>query len=62
MLKLPKGEPPKKGEKVGGATSSKKNQGLSVLPQHHLLEKIDLSGFRYMRFSRAGLKELVDGI
>ena len=27
-----------------------------------MLTKIDLSGFKSLRFSRAGLKELVDGI
>jgi hypothetical protein len=27
-----------------------------------MLERVDLSGFRYKRFSRAGLKELVEGL
>jgi len=53
VLKLPKGEPPKKGEK--------KKKEISVLP-HHMLEKIDLSGFRHKRFSRSALKELLEGV
>ena len=27
-----------------------------------MLEKIDLSGFRHRRFSRAGMKELIEGL
>lgn len=27
-----------------------------------MIEKIDLSGFKYKRFSRAGLKELLEGM
>jgi hypothetical protein len=27
-----------------------------------MLEKIDLSGFRYKKFSRAGFKELLEGL
>ena len=53
FLRLPKGEAPKKGER--------KKKELSIMP-HHMLEKIDLSGFRYKRFSRSGMKELLEGL
>jgi hypothetical protein len=52
-LKLPKGEAPKKGERV------KKPIAIGA---HTMLERIDLSGFRYRRFSRAGMKELLEGL
>ncbi|CDW87985.1 UNKNOWN [Stylonychia lemnae] len=53
FLRLPKGEAPKKGER--------KKKELTVQP-HHMLEKIDLSGFRHKRFSRSGMKELIEGL
>ena len=51
-LKLPKQEEggddkKKKGEKKGGL--------LTALSDHHLITKIDLSGFKNLRFSKAGL-------
>lgn len=52
-LRLPKGEMLKKGER--------KKKEISVLP-HQMLEKIDLSGFRHKRFSRAAFKELLEGL
>ena len=42
-----------------GAANQKKN--INFLP-HHLIMKIDLSGFESQRVTRAGLRELVEGI
>lgn len=53
MLKLPGGEAPKRGERAKKVVISTDLQKLS---------KIDLSGFKDKRFSRSGLKELLDGI
>lgn len=52
------------GGKAGkGAGQDKKNKKeLRLNPEHLTLERIDLSGFRDRRFSRTGLRELVDGI
>ena len=52
-MKLPKGEAPKKGEKKKMPV---------ILKEHMHLEKLDLSGFKRLRFSRSGLKELIEGI
>ncbi len=35
---------------------------IKLTPEQMSLEKIDLSGFRTKRFSRSGLRELIDGI
>ena len=40
----------------------KKKKDIRLNPEHLTLEKIDLSSFRDKRFSRTGLRELVDGI
>lgn len=58
-LRMPKaedggGDGKKKGEKRSAASISTQ--------QHHLITKIDLSGFKNLRFSRAGLQELVMGV
>jgi hypothetical protein len=56
-LRLPKaeaGEDPK-------AKKDKKPKEISMEP-HHLITKIDLSGFKFLRFSRAGFQELIIGI
>ena len=45
-----------------GAAADKKKKDLRLNPEHMTLERIDLSGFRDRRFSRTGLRELVDGI
>ena len=52
-MKLPKGEAPKKGEK---------KKMPAILKEHMHLERIDLSGFKNLRFSRSGLRELIEGI
>jgi len=57
-LKLPKAEEggeKKKGDKKGGNT-------IISTQTHHLVTKIDLSGFKFLRFSKAGLQELIMGI
>ena len=53
LLRLPRGEPPKKGEK---------KKAIPLTKEHMSLEKIDLSGFKGLRFSRAGMRELIEGI
>ena len=54
-LKTEKDDPKaKKGEK--------KNPIISQTLEQMKLTRIDLSGFKNLRFSRAGLKELVDGV
>lgn len=58
-LKLPKQDMMPKNARGGGATRGKKE--ISLKP-HHLIQTIDLSGFRERRFSRSGLKELLDGL
>lgn len=55
-LKLPKHDP-----------SEDRNKKKSEIPkngfeEHHLITRIDLSGFKHLRFSKAGLQELVSGI
>lgn len=52
-MNLPKGEAPKKGERVKKSIALKPNQ---------MLEKIDLSGFKDRKFSRSGMKELIEGL
>ena len=58
-LRLPKAE-------EGGDDKNKKKgdkaKMLTQLDDHHLITKIDLSGFKNLRFSKAGLQELVMGI
>lgn len=59
-LKLPKASDilmPKK-----GSSSSNKKKDFKFTPEQLALEKIKLSGFRSKRFSRAALRELVDGV
>lgn len=50
-LKLPKAEETD-GKKKG--PSKKSSVALTILP-HHMITKIDLGGFKNLRFSRAGL-------
>lgn len=52
-LKLPKAEDVEGNKKQGGSRQ-KNNVALTILPQH-MITKIDLSGFKNLRFSRAGL-------
>ena len=40
---------------------SKKDQVIQYKPEH-MIQKIDLSGYKNLRFSRAGLQELIIGI
>ena len=51
-LKLPKAEEVEGNKKSGGR--AKQNVSLTILPQH-MITKIDLGGFKNLRFSRAGL-------
>jgi len=61
MMKLPRLDPTaKKGP--GGSSSSNKKKDIKYTPEQMAMETVDLSGFRNKRFSRAGLKELIDGI
>lgn len=46
---------------AGGKRGEKKKKDIKY-ESHHMIEKIDLSGFKYKRFSRAGMKELIEGI
>ena len=55
-LRLPRLEDNSEGKK-----KDNKKKELKWEP-HHLLTKIDLSGFKFLRFSRAGLQELAFGI
>ena len=57
-LKLPKAEEGGDGQKKRG---DKKSVSLTILP-HHMITQIDLSGFKNLRFSRAGLQELNIGL
>ena len=51
------------GGKKGAAISlEKRKKELKISPEHLALELIDLSGFKLRRFSRSGLKDLLDGI
>ena len=54
QLKLPRGEAPKKGEK--------KKIVSGLIPMHQMMEKIDISGYSFKRFSRSGMKELLEGL
>ena len=56
-LKLPKPEIQPKGRR-GGAGNRKE---IKFTPQH-LIQTIDLSGFKERRISRSGLRELLDGL
>jgi len=55
-LRLPKIEVQTKTR--GGANKRKE---IKFLP-HHLIQVIDLSGFKERKFSRSGLRELLDGM
>jgi hypothetical protein len=57
-MRLPK---PEAGAKKGAPVDRKKKD-IKISPEHLALEKIDLSGFRTKRFSRAGFKELLEGL
>jgi Ran GTPase-activating protein (RanGAP) involved in mRNA processing and transport len=52
----------KKGAQGANAPANKKKADIKLTPDQLSLEKIDLSGFRNKRFSRSGLKELIEGI
>ena len=56
-LRLPKAEVNPK--QRGGAANRRKE--IKFLP-HHLIQVIDLSGFKERRISRSGLRELLDGL
>ena len=63
-LQLPKASDmvaPKKGAAGGSAANNKKKE-FKFTDRQLALETIDLSGFRARRFSRAALRELVEGI
>ena len=64
MMKLPRASdvPGKKGAQGANAPANKKKIDIKLTPEQLALEKIDLSGFRTKRFSRSGLKELIEGI
>ena len=55
-LRLPKPEVQVKGKRGG------QNRKEINFKPHHLLQKIDLSGFKERRISRSGLRELLDGL
>lgn len=57
-MRLPKPDPAAK----KGAQVDRKKKDIKISPEHLALEKIDLSGFRTKRFSRAGFKELLEGL
>ena len=57
-LKLPKVEAKEKGKQ--GSNASKKKQ-LTFEP-HHMITKIDLSGFAHCSISRSSIKELLESI
>ena len=54
-LRLPKSA-------LGGGKKGEKKKKDVKYEAHHIIEKIDLSGFKYKRFSRAGMKELIEGM
>lgn len=60
MMRFPRPEPGAKGQK--GGAGDKKRKDIKINPEHLTLEKIDLSGFKNRRFSRAGFRELLEGI
>jgi hypothetical protein len=39
----------------------RRKKEIKLMP-HQMIEKIDLSGFQFKRFSRAGMKELIEGM
>lgn len=55
---------PKVDESGGDDKKNKKKSAISnfSLEPHHMILQIDLSGFQFLRFSRAGFQELVIGI
>ena len=55
-LNLPKPEVVPKGKRGGAGRKEIK------LLEHHLIQTIDLSGFKERRISRSGIRELLDGI
>ena len=55
-LNLPKQESQPKGRRGGNARKEIK------LQPHHMIQTINLSGFKDRRISRSGLRELLDGI
>jgi hypothetical protein len=57
-LRLPRSEDVPEGKR---GARDKKAVSLTILP-HHMITKIDLSGFKNLRFSKAGLQELVHGV
>lgn len=50
------------GKKGAAGPANKKKDNMKFSAEHLALEKIDLSGYKTKRFTRAGLKELVEGI
>jgi Leucine-rich repeat (LRR) protein len=55
-LNLPKPEIVPKGRRGGAGRKE-----IKLLP-HHLIQTIDLSGFKERRISRSGIRELLDGL
>lgn len=58
LMKFPRPEP---GAKKGQQNEKRKKE-IRINPEHMALERIDLSGFKDRRFSRSGLRELLEGI
>lgn len=61
MMRLPRVDALGGGKGKGGAMDKKKKD-IKLSPEHLALERIDLSGFKFKRFSRAGFKELLEGL
>lgn len=57
-MRLPKSE----GGGKKGAPAGNKKKDIKLSPEHLALERVDLSGFRHRRFSRAGFRELLEGL
>jgi hypothetical protein len=58
MMRFPRAEPGAK----KGQQGDKRKKEIKINPEHLTLERIDLSGFKNKRFSRSGLRELLDGL
>lgn len=59
MIPFPK---PKDDDEKNKKARGRKKDEVMVYNPDHMLQKIDLSGYKDLRFSRAGLQELVMGI
>ena len=61
-LKLPKASDILSNKKGGSQGQNNKKKDFKFTPEQLALEKIELSGFSKKRFSRAALRELVEGV